>query len=292
MRLVGGLLALGVVMGLGMALVIWTAWPGPRWLERWSNENAGFGPWASWHPGMAYARGAWSSPRPLKAHVVRLDLHDPGLELVVSARTATPDGFRSAWASGLLRQDGLLAAINATPFKPEPYVPGPVVHTQGLVFTGGWAVGDPVSNLDALVRSRTGAWSLQRGQTVDPQIDLGLGGFLANLRSGQNLGEMRPRDAVTAVGLSADRRWMYWLVVDGGQPGYSEGTTPFEAGEMLLKLGATDAILLDGGASTTLVSAGGWRGVKVMNRPRSPWVTGLQRPIACALGVRTKAPAR
>lgn len=54
-----------------------------------------------------------------------------------------------------------------------------------------------------------------------------------------------------------------WLVtVDGRQPGYSTGMTLSGAAELMLELGATDAINLDGGGSTTFVVAG-----SVSNRP-------------------------
>jgi hypothetical protein len=54
-----------------------------------------------------------------------------------------------------------------------------------------------------------------------------------------------------------------WLVtVDGRQPGYSVGMKLVEAAEFLLGLGATEAINLDGGGSTTFVVRGA-----VRNRP-------------------------
>ncbi|GIU83072.1 MAG: phosphodiester glycosidase family protein [Acidobacteria bacterium] len=52
------------------------------------------------------------------------------------------------------------------------------------------------------------------------------------------------------------------ITVDGRQPGYSVGMTLQELAEFLLEMGATDAINLDGGGSTTMFLDG-----KVVNRP-------------------------
>jgi len=147
-------------------------------------------------------------------------------------------------------------------------------------------VNPPSPNLDALLHLTNGAWQLQRGQSEPSGARLGVGGFLVTLEAGENRGEPHPRDAATTVGLSEDRRFMYWLVVDGGQPGYSEGTTPRETAELLKQLGAYSALNLDGGGSTTMILGASWTGPRVANRPRSPWVTGIQRPVACVLGVR------
>jgi len=73
----------------------------------------------------------------------------------------------------------------------------------------------------------------------------------------------------TAVGLKSDA--LLFVVVDGRQPGYSEGMTLFELAEFLRNAGCTDALNLDGGGSTTL-----WVRGAVVNRPSD----GRERPIA------------
>jgi hypothetical protein len=76
----------------------------------------------------------------------------------------------------------------------------------------------------------------------------------------------------TAVGLKSDA--LLFVVVDGRQPGYSEGMTLFELAEFLRNVGCTDALNLDGGGSTTL-----WVRGAIVNRPSD----GRERPIANAL---------
>lgn len=76
----------------------------------------------------------------------------------------------------------------------------------------------------------------------------------------------------TAVGLKDDA--LIWIVVDGRQPGYSEGMSLDELADFLLKLGCKDALNLDGGGSSTLLLRG-----KVVNRPSG----GQERAIANSL---------
>lgn len=94
-------------------------------------------------------------------------------------------------------------------------------------------------------------------------------------------------------------REVFLVVVDGRQPGYSVGLDLLEAADLMAGLGATDALNLDGGGSTTLVMAG-----KVVNRPsdrlvrrggtervvhqpaRGDTVVGpVERPVSTALAV-------
>ncbi len=84
--------------------------------------------------------------------------------------------------------------------------------------------------------------------------------------------ERHPR---TAVGFDEVNQRMYFVVVDGRQPGYSIGMTLPELAEFLRELGCTQAINLDGGGSSTLVVRG-----EVVNRPSD--LAG-ERPVANAL---------
>lgn len=57
----------------------------------------------------------------------------------------------------------------------------------------------------------------------------------------------------TAVGIGRHGRRLLLVVVDGRRQGYSDGMTLRELANLMLGLGARDAINLDGGGSTTLV---------------------------------------
>lgn len=60
----------------------------------------------------------------------------------------------------------------------------------------------------------------------------------------------------TAVGLSEDRRFMWWLIIEGRQPGHADGVYMDELYAMFVQLGAYNAMNWDGGGSTTLVMDG------------------------------------
>ena len=62
--------------------------------------------------------------------------------------------------------------------------------------------------------------------------------------------EMHPR---TAIGVDRDTKELIFLVVDGRQD-FSRGYTMVELGNMMLRLGAEDALNFDGGGSTTLAA--------------------------------------
>ena len=81
----------------------------------------------------------------------------------------------------------------------------------------------------------------------------------------------------TAVGYNDN--FIFFVTVDGRQPGYSIGMDLNELAGFLKKLSATEAINLDGGGSTTM-----WAGGKIRNRPSD----GRVRPIANALIVYSK----
>ena len=55
----------------------------------------------------------------------------------------------------------------------------------------------------------------------------------------------------TALGYNADK--LFLIVADGRQPKYSTGLTLYELASILIELGATEAINLDGGSSSTFV---------------------------------------
>lgn len=57
----------------------------------------------------------------------------------------------------------------------------------------------------------------------------------------------------TAVGFSADSTKVYFLVVDGRQPGLSDGMSCAELADYMISIGCYHAVNLDGGGSSTMV---------------------------------------
>ena len=84
----------------------------------------------------------------------------------------------------------------------------------------------------------------------------------------------------TAVGLSQDSHYLYLVVIDGRQPGWSDGATLNETGQWLLRLGAWNGLNLDGGGSSAMARSTNGTAV-LLNRPSG----GVQRVNGNHLGV-------
>ncbi|HEY6739065.1 MAG TPA: phosphodiester glycosidase family protein, partial [Actinopolymorphaceae bacterium] len=70
----------------------------------------------------------------------------------------------------------------------------------------------------------------------------------------QSQGNNVPPAPRTAVGFSKDGRKMFLLTADGRQPAFADGLGLDELGQMMLELGAYNAVNLDGGGSTTMLA--------------------------------------
>jgi hypothetical protein len=93
----------------------------------------------------------------------------------------------------------------------------------------------------------------------------------------------RARNPRTAVGVANDGRRLILAVIDGRQPPYSDGTTLRETAEIMLALGARDALNLDGGGSSALVFRDPASGsLRIANRPSD--ATG-ERAVGDALAI-------
>jgi hypothetical protein len=85
-------------------------------------------------------------------------------------------------------------------------------------------------------------------------------------------GDSDGRHARTIIGWDTEKVWL--ATVDGGRTGWSTGVTYVEAAQMMRWLGATDALNLDGGSSTSFVGFGTLRS----------WPSlGTQKAVAAAL---------
>jgi len=215
-------------------------------------------------------------PRPVRMHLLLIDLKAPGLRFRLTPHAGTRDTVKQTTLDFLKEQKAQLA-VNAHFFEPWP-APDPDPGTADLV---GLAASDgqvyspfeadppksyairpnaPALNLDPL----NGAVIVHRrpddptGRSVTEPVTLfnALAGNEQLLTRGAitaGTGEWdRKPGPLTVVGL-APGRTLVILIVDGRQPGVSEGLSTREAAELLNRdYGVSDAINLDGGGSTTL----------------------------------------
>ncbi|HMO63638.1 MAG TPA: phosphodiester glycosidase family protein, partial [Verrucomicrobiota bacterium] len=277
------LAAAAVLAAAGLAWA-WLSDPVPRGRDAarpWTED------WRPVRPGLDYTGAVLTEPRPLRLHAVRADLMTPGVEVVASPpRPAAGRETTSERVSAFLRRHGCAVAINASLFEPVRRVLAGPADVVGLAVFEGRTWSPAVSNLHAVTFDRENRAALALPHAGMTNAWMGAGGLLAVLVDGRNTGENGTPEPRSLVGGSADGRFLYFVAVDGRQPGFSEGATPAEAAEFLRRLGAHWALNLDGGGSTTLALARrGW-GARVVNRPADHLFGLLQRPVATSLGVR------
>jgi hypothetical protein len=249
-----------------------------------------------WFAGVEYTRLVRQHPRPLVAHLVRVDLAEPGIDLLVTPGQPSEAGDVLAdTTSGFAARHGVQVAINAHfffPFhanSPLDYQPrvGEPVRVVGRAASRGVAYGKdaPGTVTVYLSRERRVSFEPPRGEVWQALSGLGYvvreGAPVAHPEQGAS-DRPYPR---TALAVDATGRYLLLLVVDGKQRRYSEGATLAEVADLLLAQGAHTGIQLDGGGSATLVretAPGRVRPVNAFSNFRLPW---WERPVATHLGI-------
>jgi len=247
--------------------------------------------------GVEYRRIVRDTPRKLVIHVVEVRLalgsvrafvtppDNPGADRPLNARTT----------SDFLEKYNLQLAVNGDGFEPW-WVKGPFYYPHA---------GDPVSPRGFAMSN--GVVYSEISDEKAPMLVLGAGrqveiswttGGAKNIISGSTLlvddgavvedlpdHKLHPR---TAVGLNQGGTRLIIVVVDGRQPGYSEGVTLSELAEIMVEQGAYRATDFDGGGSSTLVMADENGKAVLLNSPVHQGIPGLERPVANHLGIYAK----
>jgi Phosphodiester glycosidase len=217
---------------------------------------------------------------------VRVELAAPGIELYVTPLdpSALEHGFqyRLRWIDDVVRDERLAVAINGTLFtsKPtwRPRLPGDLANGVETV------VSDHVTS--HFWEHTYLLWfdddlnpHLRPSKPPKPaelrQAKWGIGGQGVWLHDGQvRSGSDGQPDSRTAIGIDAERKLLFLAV--------AEWASPHLMLERLAKLGARDAMLLDGGGSSAMAIGEG-----ALNVARGPLFGGW-RPVATFFGVRAR----
>ena len=193
-----------------------------------------------------------NSEIPLIYHAVKIDLtlaraagQGRTLELVCSRNESTAQ---------FAARTQCAVAVNATPFTRSGQLAG--IHKEAGVL-----LSQPVARYGAIAFKLADAVgpgyvarifeSQAAGEIED--FDYAFGGFFVVLRDGLVCTEfIRRGDSRTGVGLSADGRILYFLVVEGEWPDRSRGLSYPQCGELFKAMGCNQALELDGGSSSDL----------------------------------------
>ena len=241
-------------------------------------------------PGIKLKSFKLDKPRKLSIHAVQVDLSSPKVYLVVTGKPKEWGEFMPypadrkietkrmrVWDfTQLKRKEGhnIRLAVNASPWGPwgDPKVRHLFANGVGLLVSNGEIVATPhgkkAKGVPALIVRDNGAADLITFKAGDDPkgIKLAVSGFSFILTAGELMKPDKPLHPRTFYGLSKDRKTLYIGVVDGRQAGFSEGMTCYEGGQLMKYLGAFDAVNMDGGGSTTLVSCKGGKN-KLVNSP-------------------------
>lgn len=213
--------------------------------------------WESVAPGVDYQRIRRGT---IDAHVVRVRLCNAKIRAIASS-----ESDRGLTVSEFAKKHAAIVAINADYFDPQLQPIGlskdacgvwtrgqKVGRKQGLVAVGRRR-GDIQANTMKTRRWMTGAVSGWPMLVRDCKV-------IENLPGSDHF--TRAPHPRTAVGLSRDRRTMYFLVADGRREGVPGMTLPELAEFLRSEFNVCAAMNLDGGGSTAM-----WIGDRIVNVP-------------------------
>lgn len=246
-------------------------------------------PWQPLFRGVDGTSASTQTPRPLHAYAVRIDMTDPTIEFFVTPSNGDePLDTNGLKTSSFLTKYKCQVAINATPYSPLVGREGQPTDILGLSISRGDPYSPQNDTYGALLITRNNKAWIATPPIRTKRAHNAVGGFRLLLKDGQNVGwddVLHPR---SAAGISKDGKYLYLVVIDGRQKGYSEGTTTGETAEWMRRFGAWNALNLDGGGSSALVVDDGRGGAKVLNRPIQMGIPGNERINGNALGVFAK----
>ena len=256
---------------------------------------------------------------PIRGYWAKVRLDHPAVEIVVTGPLA-PDAVNPPGSEARLttvpqwaEAERMTLAVNANFFggivppvpgeKDPGWFAGRPVDLRGLSLSDGVVVSPPrfVANQadPALLFYKDGRARIIRAVVADlagvADAVAGIGysddgkqpgGLLVT--AGDNTGataRVAPevRHPRTAAGVTSDGRTLILVVVDGRQQGYSIGVTLPELADIMIGLGAANAINLDGGGSTTFYYHQPDGTLLTNKASGSTW-----RPVGNHLGVRLK----
>lgn len=257
-------------------------------------------------PGLEYEQRVLTTPRTNRVYILQVDLAAGRVRPAVVV-APDPDGTGPAEAAltdprQLAADPDVLAFVNANPWdglpdatgKPDrSWRAGQPVEITGLAATGGHLRSAATSG-GASVRFMPAGRVRLGDVPADAAVSEGLAGFQPVVRAGVvSVAPDGPRHPRTALGTDAEGRHLWLVVVDGRQPGFSEGLDLAELGGLMAGLGCHEAVNLDGGGSSVMGLSGADGTLQIVNRPSDRNLLGQVkvRPLPLVLTLRRAGPA-
>ena len=255
--------------------------------------------------GVEYRFQEQTAPRPNRVHVLRVDLA-VGRVKPAAAIAVDPDGDGPAEAAltdprKLAGDKRTVVFINTNPWDSFPDAGGKKNRN--------WYEGQPVditglAASGSQVRSRAGdgcvgIWvdhggSVHMGDAL-PADDIveGVAGWYQIVKDGVVIPQQSEAlNPLTGIGVDRSGRILWLVVVDGRQPGYSEGMSHYELACLLRDLGCWHGALMDGGGSSIMGVLGSDGEMHVVNSPSDRFLgVSRVRPLPMVLTIRKSVEA-
>ncbi len=237
--------------------------------------------WVPAFKGVDYTTGQadTNEVRQQKVFAYRLDTQEPSLQFYSTPSNGTnsmeTDGQTT---TAFVNTYQVSAAVNANFFSPVSTIPNDPRDLSGLAISLGDIVSPFESGRPSFVITRSNVAAIITSAPVNySNIWTAVSGSDRILISGvpqllsctSSFCMSNPR---TAVGYSSNGRYIYLMVIDGRQTGWSDGATLYETGQWLQRLGAYNGLNLDGGGSTAMAKLENGAAV-LINKPSG----GVQR---------------
>ena len=250
--------------------------------------------WQEFAANIGYFHGKIADPL-LEFWAIRIELDSPDTQIVVKGGVMAKDGStRSTKVTSFVRRNQLIAGINAAPFNVISMIEGRTIKNAGVVISGGELISPVLPRYDALVFYADGRAEIVNQSVINsasmPNIENAIGGFNSVLKDGQpedRTLNLEPRHPRSAAGISANGRYLYFLVIDGRRQG-SVGTTEMETALLLRALGSWNGINFDGGGSSALVMRYPNGRIRAVNTPIHGGIHRLERAVAGCIGIGIK----
>jgi hypothetical protein len=233
--------------------------------------------------GVRYAAYEETTPRPLKYHVVEIDLAQPGLRFFTTPGNGdAPKDTDTQTTLEFVRSQGAQVGVNANYFVMKEEAQTDLL---GLAVSNGavvspWDISGSRFGINFSAKNAVTflTRTKERGTAPDVPLYNALAGQHQIIANGKITHPVdKKRHPRTIIALTR-RNTLLLLVADGRQPGVSEGLTLHESAQRLFSLGAVAALALDGGGSSTLVFADPEPRVMNVPMPVETAVSGLLGP--------------
>lgn len=247
--------------------------------------------WQAFADGIGYFHGKITQPQ-LEFWAIMIDLGSHNTRIVTRTGASNSNAALSTRVSSFVRDNNLIAGINAVPFDIVSSLEGQPVKNMGIVISDGRLLSGVNRYYDAVVFYTNGTAAICRqadinfNETENKTIENAIGGFYQILADGKpsprtlNLYERHPR---SAAGVSSDGRYLYLLVIDGRRAD-SVGSTEAETAQLLLNIGSWSGINFDGGGSSALALRYPDGYLKIANYPVHNGIPGSERAVAGCIG--------